>query len=102
MKEVRKIGKCNLKRNEVWFSIILICVLLFVAITHTQSATPPQLIQTIPLPDIEGRIDHMAIDLKGERLFVVALGNNSLEVLDLRAGKHIHRIRELQEPQGVV
>jgi hypothetical protein len=44
----------------------------------------------------------MAIDLRGQHLFVVALGNNSLEVLDLRAGKHIHRIRGLKEPQGVV
>jgi DNA-binding beta-propeller fold protein YncE len=94
--------KCNLKRIDIWFYLILAIALLFVAKAHTQSATPLQLIQTIPLPDVEGRIDHMAIDLKGKRLFVVALGNNSLEILDLQAGKHIYRIRGLKEPQGVV
>jgi len=60
-----------------------------------------RLIQTIPLPNVEGRIDHMAVDLKGQRLFVAALGNNTVEVLDLRAGKHIHSITGLHEPQGV-
>jgi len=59
------------------------------------------LVQTIPLPNVEGRIDHMAVDLKGERLFVAALENNTTEVLDLRAGKRIRSITGLHEPQGV-
>jgi hypothetical protein len=44
----------------------------------------------------------MAVDLEGERLFVVALGNNTLKVIDLRAGKHIRRITGLSEPEGVL
>src|SRR6266496_270155 len=68
---------------------------------EAQNATPLRLVQTIPLANVEGRIDHMAVDLKGERLFVAALGNNSVEVLDLRAGKRIHSITGLHEPQGV-
>jgi len=94
--------KCNLKRIDIWFYLILTIALLFVAKAQTQTVTPLRLMQRIPLPDVEGRIDHMAIDLKGQRLFVVALGNNSLEILDLQAGKHIYRIRGLKEPQGVV
>ena len=43
----------------------------------------------------------MASDINGQRLFIAALGNNSLEVIDLRAGKRIHSISELREPQGV-
>jgi hypothetical protein len=43
-----------------------------------------QLKQTIPLPGVEGRIDHFALDSAGDRLFVCALGNNTVEVLDLR------------------
>jgi len=39
--------------------------------------------------------------LRGQRLFVAALGNNSLEVIDLRTGKRIRSISELREPQGV-
>src|SRR5262245_22648549 len=43
----------------------------------------------------------MAVDLHGQRLFVAALGNNTLEVLDLQAGTHLHTITGLHEPQGV-
>jgi DNA-binding beta-propeller fold protein YncE len=67
-----------------------------------QGTASLRLVRTIPLPNVEGRIDHMAIDLKIQHLFVVALGNNSLEVLDLHAGKQIHRIGGLKEPQGVL
>src|SRR5213594_4056917 len=60
-----------------------------------------QLKQTIPLPDVEGRIDHLALDAAGERLFVCALGNNTVEVLDLRKGERIHSIIGLSAPQGI-
>src|SRR2546422_5417223 len=62
---------------------------------------PLKLAQTIALEGVEGRIDHLAVDVKGMRLFVAALGNNTLEVVDLRAGKRIHSIAGLKEPQGV-
>lgn len=51
--------------------------------------TPLRLVETIPLPNVEGRIDHMAVDLKGQRSFVAALGNNTVEVLDLHVGKRM-------------
>jgi DNA-binding beta-propeller fold protein YncE len=57
--------------------------------------------QTITLPGVEGRIDHLALDSSGERLFVCALGNNTLEVLDLRKGERIHSITGLGAPQGI-
>jgi DNA-binding beta-propeller fold protein YncE len=60
-----------------------------------------RLVQTIPLPNVEGRIDHMDVDIKGQRLFIAALGNNTVEVLDLRAGKRIRTITGLHEPQGI-
>src|SRR5438552_10976123 len=60
-----------------------------------------QLKATIPLPGVEGRIDHFAFDPVHERLFVCALGNNSLEVVDLRKGEKIHSITGLGSPQGV-
>jgi hypothetical protein len=63
---------------------------------------PLRLVQTIPLPNIKGRLDHLAVDLKGRRLFVAALGNNTLEVIDLHAGRRIHTISGLHEPQGVL
>jgi YVTN family beta-propeller protein len=60
-----------------------------------------QLKQTIPLPGVEGRIDHFAFDPAGERLFVCALGNNTVEVLDVRKSERIHSITGLGAPQGV-
>ncbi|HEY2348465.1 MAG TPA: YncE family protein [Puia sp.] len=55
----------------------------------------------IPLEKVNGRIDHMDVDIKGRKLFVAALGNNSLEVIDLRSGKTLHSITGLDEPQGI-
>ncbi len=63
---------------------------------------PLQLKQTIVLPGVEGRIDHLDLDAAGERLFVCALGNNTAEVLDLRKGERVHSISGLGAPQGVV
>src|ERR1039457_723956 len=78
----------------------LTLAIIFLAGATSRAATL-QLIQTIPLNSVEGRIDHMAVDVAGQRLFIAALGNNSLEVIDLRAGKRIHSISGLREPQGV-
>ncbi len=61
-----------------------------------------ELTRTISLPGVKGRIDHFAIDAKGHRLFVAALGNNTLEVLDLAAGKSFKRVAGLRKPQGVL
>src|SRR5207244_11180538 len=60
-----------------------------------------QLKQTTPLPGVEGRIDHFALDAAGERLFVCALGNNTVEVLDLRRGERTYSVTGLGSPQGV-
>jgi DNA-binding beta-propeller fold protein YncE len=56
---------------------------------------------TIPLAGVGGRIDHMAVDLKRNRLIVAELGNNTVEVIDLAGHKVVHRITGLHEPQGV-
>lgn len=56
---------------------------------------------TIPLPEVRGRIDHMAVDPRRKRLIVAELGNNTVDVVDLAAGGVIHRVTGLSEPQGV-
>ena len=63
---------------------------------------PLKLIQTIPLPGVRGRFDHFTVDTKGTRLFVAALGNNTLEVVDLTAGKSIQSISGMSKPSGVL
>jgi DNA-binding beta-propeller fold protein YncE len=65
--------------------------------------SPPLTLETkIALPNTSGRIDYLDIDLKRKRLFVVELGNGSVDVVDLGSGKVVHRISGLDEPQGVV
>jgi len=72
--------------------------------TGSAIAAPPaplRLVQTIALGEVEGRIDHMALDASGRRLFVVALGNNTVEVLDLHSGHVARTLTGFSEPQGV-
>lgn len=62
---------------------------------------PLQLQTKIPLGDVRGRIDHLAVDLKRQRLFVAELGNDSIAVVDLAANSVLKSITGLSEPQGV-
>lgn len=57
--------------------------------------------RTISLPGVSGRFDHFAIDLKSHRLFVAALGNDTVEIMDVSEGKHVHTISGLHKPQGI-
>ena len=79
-------------------------MLLFCSVAMTvaaQDSTLLLLTQTIPLPGVEGRIDHLDVDISGQRLFVCALGNNTVEVIDLNKGERIHTISGFGAPQGV-
>src|SRR5580693_4804272 len=71
-----------------------------VAQTQTREFLPLQLEEEIPVPNVAGRLDHFTADAKRKRLFVSALGNNTLEVIDVFSGKVIHSIQGLSEPQG--
>jgi DNA-binding beta-propeller fold protein YncE len=62
---------------------------------------PLVLERKIPLGEVAGRIDHLAVDVPGQRLFVAELGNDSVGVVDLASGRVAHRIAGLREPQGV-
>jgi DNA-binding beta-propeller fold protein YncE len=85
-------------KNFAW--IALTCGLAFLPNLSAQGP-PLKLAGTIPMPVVLGRIDHLSVDLKGHRLFVSALGNNTVEVLDLASGKDVHSISGMHEPQGV-
>lgn len=61
-----------------------------------------KLIATIPLPNVSGRIDHLSFDSKHQVIFIAAIGNNTVEVVDLKNKNVIHSIKNLSEPQGVI
>lgn len=84
--------------NTTRLVIAVCCAGIATPAVHSASL---KLEQTIALPGVEGRIDHFAFDPAGERLFICALGNNSVEVLDLRMGKRTHSITGLGAPQGI-
>jgi DNA-binding beta-propeller fold protein YncE len=58
-------------------------------------------VNSIPMHGVEGRIDHYAADPKGARLFMAALENNTVEVIDTRSGNRDGTIRRLRKPAGV-
>jgi YVTN family beta-propeller protein len=83
-------------------AILLAASLMWPAAGKAQPAGAPLALEAkIPLGEVSGRIDHLAIDVKRQRLFVAELGNNSLGVIDLAAGKVLRTIAGLSEPQGV-
>lgn len=76
-------------------------VILLMAAGAAYGQAPLSLKSRIDLADVNGRIDHFSVDVQGGRVFVSALGNHTVEVIDAQAGKRIHSIRGLDEPQGV-
>lgn len=81
--------------------VFFVAVTLLAA-TAAQAADEPLIIAfKIPLGSVTGRIDHLAIDTKRNRLFVAELGNNSVGVIDLATQQVLNRITRLQEPQGI-
>jgi hypothetical protein len=70
-------------------------------VAATDAASPLRLERTIPLPDVIGRIDHLAIDRAHRRLVVAEYGNGSVDAIDVTTGKVVSRIAALHAPQGV-
>jgi DNA-binding beta-propeller fold protein YncE len=62
----------------------------------------PLVLETkVPLGDVKGRIDHLAVDVAHRRLFVAELGNNTVGVVDIDGRKVVRRLEGFDEPQGV-
>ncbi len=88
-----------------------VCAAILAALTTaTSGGAPPQSEQDAPLrlsweapmPNVHGRLDHLAIDTKHERVILTALGNNTVEIYQLSENKFIHSIVGLDDPQAAV
>jgi DNA-binding beta-propeller fold protein YncE len=64
-------------------------------------AAPLELQEKFPLGTVQGRLDHLAVDLPSHRLFVAELGNDSVGVMDVTTGRILARVHGLKAPQGV-
>lgn len=66
-----------------------------------KGSQPLKFVRAIELPGVEGRIDHLAYDPSTDRLYVAALGNNTVEVIDAKDGSHLKSLPGFHEPQGI-
>jgi DNA-binding beta-propeller fold protein YncE len=88
----------ELRMKTCFFAILWTFCAVLAPQSQAQSAAPTdmkaplRLVQAIPLPSVEGYFDHMAVDIKGQRLFVPGEHQRTIEVIDLRTGKDIHTI----------
>jgi hypothetical protein len=98
-------GRSRTGRTSRWYVACLIALAaVSFAVDRPLAQAPEPLLQLegkIPLGDVSGRIDHMAIDLPRRRLFVAELGNDSVAVVDINERKVQHVITGLKQPQGL-
>jgi DNA-binding beta-propeller fold protein YncE len=96
--------------NKVSFTCV---VLTLIASTTTSIAQQPaakpdkkplplKFTQALPLPGVQGRFDHFSADPEKARIYLSALGNDTLEVIDTVRGARIQSVTGLGMPQGVV
>jgi DNA-binding beta-propeller fold protein YncE len=79
---------------------LLLGALLFGA--SPADAQPALILESkIQLGDIRGRLDHMAVDLRRQRLFIAELENDSVGVIDFGTREIVHLITGLKRPQGL-
>jgi hypothetical protein len=66
--------------NQAALGVLLLSLIGVSTFSFGQSGAsePLKLEATIPMPNVQGRIDHLSIDLKGQRLFVAAWGTTRL------------------------
>ena len=89
--------------KRLLFSCIAVGSLLVAASVSLlgQEKKALELVATIPIPQVQGRIDHLDVDVKSKRLFVAGLENGSVEVVDLQNGKWLCSIPGFKKPQGI-
>src|SRR5712691_11932141 len=82
--------------------LILVPFLSLVLPAGLQAANVLEPAASIDLPSVKGRIDHFGVDLKRQRLLVAALGNDTLEIVDLKSSRRERSLGGFGEPQGVL
>lgn len=106
----RRLTFCSSEAGRLFLAVPISLTALLCMIASGIAANIPQqgwaplrLVQTIPLPNVRGRMDHLGVDVEGKRLFVAALGDNqnTVEVIDLKAGKRVFSVPGQNKPQGV-
>src|SRR5258708_21078669 len=90
--------------NKSRLTALVTALLVFIVGVRAQNKAPVALKETIPVPGItkEGDFDHLAVDVQGNRLFIMGEDNSVVEIIDLGAGKLIHTISDVKAPHSGV
>src|SRR5260370_4556931 len=86
------------KLQAIFFALLLVTGVG----VNGQGNAPLKLLHTSPLPGFKGDLDHSAVDLKGNRLFVTAEAHKTVEVFDLKTGDRIHSITGFGTPHEIL
>lgn len=89
------------QRSARIFAVPLMALLLGAFVAGAADQPSLVLVQTIPLKGRVGKLDHLALDAKNDRLFVANKPNNTLDIVDLKAGKLVRQIGAQQGIQGI-
>src|SRR3984893_7955656 len=96
----------DIEEEQSMTKLLAVCFIATFAGFATETSAPEKqelrLVQTIPLPGVTGRLDHMGVDLEKKRLFVAAVANNTLEVVDLTGGKVIKSLTGFKDTQDAL
>lgn len=86
------------------------CILLSASLSGGAVADPPAGAATkaplvlrgrTELPGYSGDFDHFAVDLAGNRLFLAAEDHGTLEVFELKSGRHLKTVKGFETPHSV-
>src|SRR5579864_6289765 len=95
---VRLRRKHEPRKKHGWASRAIRFFVVLLASLNVASAQSSEVLSLdahIPLPGVKGRIDHFSVDVRGQRLFVAAVENHTLEVIDLKSGRRVQTIPDL-------
>jgi DNA-binding beta-propeller fold protein YncE len=71
-------------------------------LAESPQSAPLHLETSIPMPGIKGDFDHFGADVKGNRLFLAAEEHKTVEVFDLKTGKHLQSVPGFGAPHQIV
>ena len=99
----RRLGKAMKGIFKIWLvAASFLIANSGIAFSQEVGKQPLRVVQTIPLPNVKGRLDHMDVDVKGKRLFVAGLENGTFEIVDIDAGKWLRNIPGFKKAQGAL
>src|SRR5690348_8798507 len=100
-RHVRSDSEEIMNKRHLLLVISLVSALVITA--RGQDASPLKLVQKVPMPNVQDRLDHLGVDVPGKRLFIAALGDkqNTVEVVDLKSNRRTASISGQSKPQGI-